>query len=1601
MKRKHHRFVAMIMAILLILSPMNLAVLAEEIESNSEMISISSDWRGSVFGDNGGQAAISYENFEITEHEDQTVTVRSSNNRGKISSSTEGIAYYYKDVPSEDNFVLTAKAQVDAWTANNQVSFGLMLRGNVLENKNDSGFTGDYVAVGALDQTMKGFYKHEATSIVKDGLLFDAAAPAADQVYDLSIQKLGNLYVLKMNDEIQTIEQFEGEINWAGLFTSRNTTVTFSDVNLAIDDGQIELGDWEFRAFGGNTSEGRNPIPTIEDNSVNMRASGGKVAAGDEGLSYYFKEVPADANFEMKTKAVVNHFNSDSNISTPNQKSFGVMLRDEVGNHGDSTNHTTDYVGVGALDTVMKGFYKQNGQQVKFDAFADANLPAAGEEYDLAVRKSGDTYVVTVNGESETVTLNNLFRDQVYVGLYVVRDADVTFHEFDIAVDARKVTGLLVDATEMKTDYLQGEDLELAGLKVTAQFSDGSTTDLSSSDYIVTGFDSSKVGVNTITINYNGRTATLDLLIKALSVTDLEILYFPAKMNYYLADPFEPQGIVVVGEYENGFKSEQLASDQFVFVISGEEVTTDGYVFDKAGSTEITVQSVETPDTSTAFTVNVSDAELTELEIRQPPVKSLYFLEDELDLAGISVYANYSDGKAVRLTQGDYQVSGLDTTSPGKRAVTLSYKGVTSSFDVTVKEKELEAIEVTHYPKTTFFVGESFDSTGLVISKIYDNLDKEIFTDEDYQVDASAFESSEAGTYAIMIQPTDDQISPITYAVTVREKTELEWKSMRFGQSTSNDRNYVEKLDDESVRVVALEGGGKITGDHDGIAFYYTEIDAEEDNFMLSADIKVIDYAKSPHDGQESFGIMARDAVNTVEDASVFASNIAAIGGFSGGTREENGTQLFVRTGVVASDGEGSEGIQKKMLKRERPDAKNTHPEQNYRLTLAKTNSGFTGKLNNGEKEIFFEPEILKVQDSKMYVGFYAARLATIEVSDIALTVTAAKTDAPKQEPPAKPATPKLDILSLDKTSNLNYDLLLRSNVDGVATVRQGQTVIAEDVEVEAGKVIEVPAELAYQSKTNFSMTFLPDDTQYLTSYNQLVRNFTVETRSYVNGGDIYVSPKGTASGDGTKVNPLDLDTAIHFVAEGQKIIVMEGQYIRHKPLEIKKYNNGTAEAMKYLVADPETQTRPVIDFDRRSEGVVHSGHYWHVEGIDFARSAGNTKGYTVGGSFNIIENVRVYENGDTGLQISRTDASEPREEWPAHNLVLNSVAFDNRDPSENNADGFAAKLTVGEGNVFRGCISHNNIDDGWDLYTKVGTGAIGAVTIENSIAFNNGRLTNGYAGNAGKNGFKLGGEGVHVPHVIRNSIAFGNGYFGFTSNSNPGLIAENNIGYNNGGANLSFTTYAHIPTDFTINGFVSYRTTGNARDSYPVGLNSDKNYMFNGSKSVNHSGEELPDDILTSLDSIFEKDSEGRIVSIKRSEQGEILWGDVWETFNELVNPETEEAAIKANVTFKPHVLNLKGVSNSNGKNQSVAKLLISLADVKAEEIDVTSVRLNGEILPVKDAIVHNEGLEITFLRQDLIPVVEEGNQVSILISGLLTSGVGFEGQTVIRVMK
>ena len=338
-------------------------------------------------------------------------------------------------------------------------------------------------------------------------------------------------------------------------------------------------------------------------------------------------------------------------------------------------------------------------------------------------------------------------------------------------------------------------------------------------------------------------------------------------------------------------------------------------------------------------------------------------------------------------------------------------------------------------------------------------------------------------------------------------------------------------------------------------------------------------------------------------------------------------------------------------------------------------------------------------------------------------------------------------------------------------------------------------------------------------------------------GTAIYVAPGGTDSAAGTISAPTTLVTALDRVTSGGTIYMRGGTYNYSSTVVIPAGDNGTSSARTVLAAYPgET---PVLNFSAQAEASANRGlalyaNYWHLKGLIVERAGDN--GIFISGSSNIVERTITRFNRDSGLQLSRQTSTSTTASWPANNLVISSESHDNADADGEDADGFAAKLTVGSGNVFRYDVAHNNADDGWDLYTYSDYDPIGTVTIEYSLSYRNGTLSNGTVFDAGdRNGYKLGGEDVPINHTVRYNIAFDNGQHGFTYNSNPGsMTISNNLSVDSTERNFNFdagsSTFRNNTSCF-FSGGTTDRIVGN----------SDSSNQFysgtNGSRCANYSG--------------------------------------------------------------------------------------------------------------------------------------------------------------------
>lgn len=346
----------------------------------------------------------------------------------------------------------------------------------------------------------------------------------------------------------------------------------------------------------------------------------------------------------------------------------------------------------------------------------------------------------------------------------------------------------------------------------------------------------------------------------------------------------------------------------------------------------------------------------------------------------------------------------------------------------------------------------------------------------------------------------------------------------------------------------------------------------------------------------------------------------------------------------------------------------------------------------------------------------------------------------------------------------------------------------------------------------------------------------------------IYTAPLAPADGKGTQDEPMSVASAILNINPGGTIYC-DGRYLFNDCLYINVNNCGEDGKEKHIECTPDT----VFDFSYEpysgngsARGVQLDGSYWYIKNLEVYMAADN--GFYVTGKHNTLELCKANANRDTGIQISRRSSTiSDYSEWPSDNLILNCTSFDSYDPATGeNADGFAAKLTCGDNNVFDGCIAYNNCDDGWDCFTKAATGPIGTLVMRNCVAFRSGQTTDGqFTENCDGNGFKMGGSKIAVTHYMYNCVAFENANHGFTDNSNPGPIhLYNCTSFNNaldGGTQKSNFDFARDKTlsNNTLVNCLSFTKNKIAADKF---LGTVKNCaVYNNSKDAYYYFEDFP----------------------------------------------------------------------------------------------------------------------------------------------------------------
>ncbi|MBQ2347692.1 MAG: bacterial Ig-like domain-containing protein, partial [Clostridia bacterium] len=306
--------------------------------------------------------------------------------------------------------------------------------------------------------------------------------------------------------------------------------------------------------------------------------------------------------------------------------------------------------------------------------------------------------------------------------------------EFDVYIIDNEVSKITITKTPTKTVYYTGEEIDLTGITVIAQYSNGTKEDISSRINSVRNFDNTKEGQQTVEIEYGGKTAAFTVTVNKLEIKQLDLTP-PAKTEYFIGEEVDYSGMAVIAVYNSGLKEDVTA-----------DVTISGADTSQAGTFTVTA-SYQTKTAS--FKITVLKSEVVSITLVEPTKKE-YFVGESLDLSGMTVTAYMSDGSS-EIVSDKVTVSGFDSTAAGNKTITVSYASKSASFDITVKEKQVEftGFVITLPLKLNYYVGESFDPYGMEILAAYSDETAEDVTEK---ATLSGFDSRTAGVKTITVE---------------------------------------------------------------------------------------------------------------------------------------------------------------------------------------------------------------------------------------------------------------------------------------------------------------------------------------------------------------------------------------------------------------------------------------------------------------------------------------------------------------------------------------------------------------------------------------------------------------------------------------------------------------------------------------------------------------------------------------------------------------------------------------------------------------------------------------------------------------------------------
>lgn len=326
-----------------------------------------------------------------------------------------------------------------------------------------------------------------------------------------------------------------------------------------------------------------------------------------------------------------------------------------------------------------------------------------GEEFDedglevTATKKDGTTSIIN------SYTVSGYDSDKV--GKQVVTVSFIGMSDsFEVNVIPKTLTDISIVSVPNKCNYLEGEELDSSGLKIKANYNNGTSEEVS--DYTISGYTSTP-GTKTVIVDYLGKQTSFQVSVEEKQMTSIEISALPNKIQYLEGDELNTNGLVVTAHYNNG-ATQNITN----YSVTGYTTTP--------GDKKVIVSS---NGKTASFNVTVVAKTLSSIKLLSTPAKLTYLeAKEELDVTGGQIQLLFNNGTTQTINITNSMVSGFNNARVGKQRISVTYEGFIVRYDVEIIAKTLDSITVSSLPyKTVYYVGDAFEQSGMTVTANYNN----------------------------------------------------------------------------------------------------------------------------------------------------------------------------------------------------------------------------------------------------------------------------------------------------------------------------------------------------------------------------------------------------------------------------------------------------------------------------------------------------------------------------------------------------------------------------------------------------------------------------------------------------------------------------------------------------------------------------------------------------------------------------------------------------------------------------------------------------------------------------------------------------------------